>query len=108
MSDKSIGVAELIEKLKQELIHETSKSPELFAISSVALEITFTVERDAQGGIDLQVVKLGADKKTSDVQTVKVNLEPLVTPEMARAKLTPKQVEEIERYTTRTFRPGGS
>ncbi len=102
MKSKNIGIQELIEQVKSELLN-TSQAEEapLFAISDVELEIAFTVERTAQGGINLQVVQGGVEKVWADTQKVRVRLEGLVTPEQIRKKMKPKDVEYGEKILTR-------
>ena len=68
------------------MLDEHDETVPLFAIGSVELEISFSVERDAKGGISIQVVQAGVEKRWTDVQTVKVTLEPLVTVEEIRKR----------------------
>ncbi len=102
MKSKDIGIQELIEQVKSELLN-TSQEEEvpLFAISEVEIEITFTVERTAQGGINLQVVQSGVEKAWADAQKVRIRLEGLVTPEQIRKKIKLADVEHGRQILTR-------
>ena len=105
MADQQpIGLKELISQIKRELLDEQDSSQPLFAISGVDLTISFTVARKLNGGIDFKVVQAGADRSTTDVQTVKVTLEPLITIDEVRKKLSPEQREQATKSTMRTFR----
>jgi hypothetical protein len=88
MSQAKIGLNELIEQVKRELLASHSSQDALFVVSEVVLEISFTVERELNGGIDLHVVQAGADRTTTDTQKVTVKLEALITPDEARQALS--------------------
>lgn len=104
-NDKPIGLKELIERVKSELLAEHDETQPLLAIGQLELTIAFTAERTAQGGINLQVVQLGGQRGSSEVQTVMVRLEPLVSVEEVRNSLTPEQVLEITKRVTREYEP---
>jgi len=72
-----IGINEMILRIKEELLSVRDTQP-LFKISQVELEISFTVERDAGGGINFQVVRGDVAKTWSEVQTVTVTLDPII------------------------------
>lgn len=81
----SIGLAELIEKVKQELLTVTpgkdEAAPILF-VDSVELELQVTVKREGTGGLKIDVVAFGGVEaggtlSREDVHTVKVQLSPL-------------------------------
>ncbi|MBD3883910.1 hypothetical protein IFO70_19320 [Phormidium tenue FACHB-886] len=88
MSDnnqRSIGLAELIEQVKQELLStapgQTKDAPILF-VESVELELQVTVKREGKAGVKINVVsigggELGGSVSRDDVHKVKVSLSPL-------------------------------
>lgn len=96
-----IGLKELISNVKLELLEEQDDSKKLFAIGKVELEITFTVERTLNGGIDFKVVQSSAEKTMTDVQTIKLTLEPLITPDEIRQSLSPTDKQEIKKDVLR-------
>lgn len=103
MSQQPIGLKEFIDRVRGELLEEHSASNPIFMIGQIELEISFVVERNLNGGIDLQVVQAKADKKNTEVQTVKVRLDPLVTIDDVRASLAPEQKKKALNVVRRTF-----
>ena len=85
---KSIGLKELIRKVKEELLEAHDPDSPLFAVGSIELEISFTVERSVNGGIAFWVITAGAEGKLADVHTVKVILNPLLSVEEIAQGLT--------------------
>jgi Trypsin-co-occurring domain 2 len=90
MSDEnSIGLAELIEQVKRELLAtapgRTKDTPVLAPIlfvNSVELELQVTVKRGGTGGVKVNVVSVGGAEiggsiSRDDVHKVKVTLSPL-------------------------------
>lgn len=83
-----IGLSELIEQVKQELL---TTSPEnendipLLSVDSVELELQVTVKNEAKGGIKIYVLELGGGNSQDDVQKVKVTLSPLLNKEQMLA-----------------------
>lgn len=82
---QSIGLAELIQQVKKELLStvpgQSSDAPILF-VESVELELQVTVSREGTGGVKIDVLsfgggELGGNLKREDVHTVKVSLSPL-------------------------------
>lgn len=82
---QSIGLAELVQQVKEELLStvpgQSSDAPILF-VDSVELELKVTVSREGKGGVKINVLsfgggELGGTLKQEDVHTVKVNLSPL-------------------------------
>jgi hypothetical protein len=99
---KSLSISDLIEQVKADLMRERADaSPALFAISEVEVQVSFTAERNASGGIDLQVVQLGAGGATSQTHSITVRLAPLVTPEDVRAGIDQATQQKIRRVVTR-------
>ncbi len=82
---QSIGLAELIQQVKQELLStvpgRSADAPILF-VDAVELELKVTVSREGKGGVKIDVVSIGGGElggviKREDVHTVKVTLSPL-------------------------------
>ena len=83
--EKTIGLAEMIEQVKQELLSTTlgqsGQAPFLF-VSSVEVELQVTAKREGTGGVKVNVVpvggaEIGGSISRNDVHTVKVSLSPL-------------------------------
>ncbi|MEH2458037.1 trypco2 family protein [Nostoc sp.] len=83
-----IGLTELIEKVKEELLaaaitsspNEETHIP-LFSVDSVELELQVTVKKDAKGAVKVYVLEAGGGVSRDDLQKVKVTLSPLLTKE---------------------------
>ncbi|MEP0873122.1 hypothetical protein NDA01_25495 [Trichocoleus desertorum AS-A10] len=82
---QSIGLDELIQQVKQELLSsvpgKSSDAPILF-VESVELELKVTASREGNGGVKIDVLSIGGGEvkgtlKREDVHTVKVKLSPL-------------------------------
>ncbi|HEY9660198.1 MAG TPA: trypco2 family protein [Allocoleopsis sp.] len=87
---QGIGLSELIEKVKTDLLTppKGKNKPFLF-VDSVELELQVVVKKDANTGIEVDVIgiggaSLGADVGQENIQTIKVNLSPLFTKEEIR------------------------
>ena len=98
MSNQSIGLVELIEKVKADLLtrSKSDSAPFLF-VDSVELQLQVVVKKDAKTGLKVDVIGIGgveggANVGQQNVQTVKVSLSPLFSK------------EEIKEYY-KTFRP---
>ena len=102
-----IGLKDLISRVKAELLEDPDDEQPLFVVGQVELQISFTVERNINGGINIHVVQAGADKKSTEVQTVKVMLEPIVTADELRQQVTPEQKQTAQKKLTREYRPRG-
>lgn len=100
---KSIGITELIERVKSELMQPHDTSQPAFVIGEIELEISFSVERSASGGLDLQVVQIGGAAAKTETHTVRVRLEPLSTPKDIRKKLSQKQHDTADTVVTRSY-----
>jgi len=82
--EKSIGLAELIEKVKRELLStkaEAEGTVPLFSVDEVSLELKVTVRKEGKAGLQIHVVEAGGGVGRDDVQTVTVTLSPLVSKE---------------------------
>ena len=78
----SIGLNDLIYQVKRELLCPPTDSVDpapVFAVDEIQLEITVTVRREKQGGINIQVLSLGGAVASEDMQVVRVTLKPLRT-----------------------------
>ncbi|MBE9127017.1 MULTISPECIES: trypco2 family protein [unclassified Coleofasciculus] len=83
--DNSIGLAELVEQVKRELLSTAprqAKDAPLLFVNSVELEIQVTVKRGGTGGVKVNVVPIGGAEiggsiSRDDVHKVKVTLSPL-------------------------------
>jgi len=98
-----INLKEFIARVKKDLLEDTDKTSPLVLISKVDLEISFTVERNMNGSIDFQVIQSGVDKTMSEVQTVKITLEPLLTVEEMRKNISPQQKKKAGAALTREY-----
>jgi hypothetical protein len=77
---KPIGLTELIYQVKRELLTAESRQNDpvpLFAVDEIELELAFTVSREGQAGINIQVLNVGGGASREDAQTVRVTLKPL-------------------------------
>ena len=89
-----LTLSEFIEEVKQELLlqeHE-SKVP-LFSVDEVVLELQVTAQKEGSGGLNIQVVELGAGMSREDVHNVQVTLTPLLSKE-ERIRLYKKRYPE--------------
>lgn len=81
----SIGLAELIQQVKRELLSTvpgTNADAPILFVGSVELELKVTVGREGKGGVKIDVLSFGGGEmggtlKREDVHTVKVTLSPL-------------------------------
>ena len=86
----SIGLADFLYRIKQELMQadpDGAELPRLLMIEDVEVEIQVGVTREASGGIDVQVVKLGGGAKREDTHTVRVKLQPILSHDQRLAEL---------------------
>jgi len=100
MSDENpIGLTELIEQVKRELLSTEIDTPEatpFFSVDEVTLELQVTVSKEGKGGVNIHVVEFGGGVKRDDVQTVKVTLTPLLSKE-ERVRLYKTRYPELWR-----------
>ena len=79
-SNKSLGLVDLIQRMKQDLLNvPPSSEPELFSIDEVTLEVNFTVSGDIESGFDFGVVTLGSNVSEERIQKVTIKMTPLVS-----------------------------
>jgi hypothetical protein len=87
---ESIGLTELIYKVKQELLDPGSRQADpvpLFAVGEIELEIAVSVSREGKAGINIQVLDLGGGVSKAEAQIVRVTLKPLLTRDELVAEL---------------------
>ncbi|MEM7578394.1 MAG: trypco2 family protein [Cyanobacteria bacterium P01_A01_bin.80] len=82
--DNSIGLSELIEKVKADLLASPDKNNEVpfLFVESVEMELQVTVKKEGKGGLKVDVVsiggaELGGGVSQDKVQKIKVKLSPL-------------------------------
>ena len=80
---ESIGLAELIQQVKQELLTppEDENNIPFLSVESLELELQVTVKKEGKGGIKIHVLDIGGGGSRDDVQKVKIKLSPLVNKE---------------------------
>lgn len=78
----NLTLSEFIEEVKQELLLQEyeSKVP-LFSVDEIVLELQVTAQKEGSGGLNIQVVELGAGMSREDVHNVQVTLTPLLSKE---------------------------
>lgn len=82
--EDTIGLAELIEKVKSELLSQelgADGTEPLFSVDEVTLELQVTVKKEGKAGLKVYVVEAGGGASRSDVQVVRVKLTPLLSKE---------------------------
>ena len=79
-----IGLSELIDQVKQELLTPPDKDgePPVFFVDSVELELQVTAKREGNAGVKIDVVSIGGGEaggalSQEKTHTVKVTLSPL-------------------------------
>ena len=87
--ESSIGLAELIAQVKQELLQsefDDSETLPLFSVDAIELELQVTVQKEGRAGLSIKVVELGGGSSRDDVQRVTVTLSPLLSKEARIAR----------------------
>lgn len=109
-----IGLAELIEQVKHELLSTASDQETeipLLSVDQVELELQVTVRREGKAGLKFYVVEAGGSESRDDVQKVKVTLSPLLNKEMRLnlfKKLHPNALSEFIDKSDKAFNKGGN
>ncbi|MBD0343362.1 MAG: hypothetical protein ICV63_00705 [Coleofasciculus sp. Co-bin14] len=99
--DNLIGLAELIEQVKRELLAtslDNETNVPFLSVDSVELELQVTVKKEGKGGVKIYVLELGGGGSRDDVQKVKVTLSPLLNKETLLGlyrKRHPERVQEL-------------
>lgn len=110
--EERIGLAELIYKVKQELLSPEARGRDpvpLFAVDEIQVEATVVIAREATGGINIQVINAGMSGSRETGQTVRVTLKPLRTREELVADLgeqAPQMFEEMRRESLALLKAG--
>lgn len=105
-----IGLAELIQQVKQELLttYPNSKNDTpIFSVDSVELELQVTVKKDGKGGVKVNVLSFGGGELSGgvsrdDVQKVKVKLSPLLTKEQILKAYYKENPEKWQKFLETT------
>jgi Trypsin-co-occurring domain 2 len=112
--DNPIGLTELIEQVKRELLTPdvgAGADIPLFSVDEVSLELQVTVHKDAHGGIKVYVVELGGGIARDDGHKVNVTLTPLLSKE-ERIRLykthNPSRWQWVERMSVDAAMKGDS
>ncbi len=110
---QSIGLAELIQEVKRELVSADttstngSASAPLFMVEDIQLEIKVTISARGGGGINVHVVQVNAGVQRDDVHTVTVKLQPILSHDQ-RVDVLRRQglIEVIEAESARALVKG--
>lgn len=100
-NENLIGLTELIEQVKKELLTNSPGNENdipFLSVDSVELELQVTVKNEAKGGMKIYVLELGGGSSQDDVQKVKVTLSPLLNKEQRLAiykKKYPERWKEL-------------
>jgi Trypsin-co-occurring domain 2 len=112
--ENSIGLAELIEKVKSELLSKESGADgtePLFSVEEVTLELQVTVRKEGNAGVKIYVIEAGGNVSRSDVQVVTVKLTPLLSKEdriRVFKELHPNEWKAIEAASVKGSLKGAS
>ncbi len=105
-----IGLAELIQQVKQELLTtypNSENSTPILSIDSVELELQVTVKREGKGGVKINVLQFGGGELSGgasrdDVQKVKVKLSPLLSKEQILKAYYKENPEQWQKFLETT------
>lgn len=106
-NENSIGLAELIEQVKRELLSTTSDAETdvpLLSVDQIELELQVTARKEAKGGLKVYVVQLGGGGSRDDVQKVKVTLSPLFNKEERLKKLKQENPEKYKDTIEKSYK----
>lgn len=105
--ESSIGLAELIEQVKRELL-TTSPDNEtdvpFLSVDSIQLELQVTVKREGKTGIKIYVLEAGGSAGRDDVQTVKVTLSPLLNKEKLLENYQKQHPDQLQKLADKSLR----
>ena len=108
MSDENlIGLAELIQQVKQELLTispSNEKDVPFLSVDSVELELQVTVKKEAKGGVKIYVLEVGGSGARDDVQKVKVTLSPLVNKATLLKAYSKKYPDGLEKLLEKSLK----
>jgi hypothetical protein len=104
--NNSIGLAELIEQVKRELLtdpHREVTDVPFLAVDTVELELQVTVKKEGKTGIKINVLtvggELGGGISRDSVQKVKVTLSPLFSKEKLLEDYLKRHPEQIQKLS---------
>jgi hypothetical protein len=107
-----IGLTELIEQVKRELLATTPGNETdipFLSVDSVELELQVTVKKEGKGGVKIYVLEVGGGGSRDDVQKVKVTLSPLLNKEALLGiykKLYPERWQELLKTSAEALTKG--
>jgi hypothetical protein len=108
--ESEIGLVELIQQVKQELLttypHSENDTP-ILGIDSVELELQVTVKKEGKGGIKINVLQFGGGELSGgasrdDIQKVKVKLSPLLSKEQILKAYYKENPEKWQKFLETT------
>lgn len=104
--DNVIGLAELIEQVKRELL-ATSLDNEtdvpFLSVDSVELELQVTVKKEGKAGVKIYVLEAGGGRSRDDVQKVKVTLSPLLSKEKLLEDYQKQHPDHMQKLTNKSI-----
>ena len=107
MTDENrIGLAELIEQVKLELLTpalDKETDIPLLSVEEVELELQVTVKKEGKGGIKIYVLELGGGGSRDDVQKVKVKLSPIINKETLLRLYKKRHPERLEKLVDQSM-----
>lgn len=104
MEETSIGLADLIEQVKRELLAKTPDGEIPFlCVDTVELNLQVTVKREGQGGIKIYVLEAGRKASQDNVQTVKVVLSPLLSKERLLDEYQKRHSEQLDNLASKSL-----
>ena len=105
-----IGLAELIEQVKRELLSTApgqTKDAPLLLVSAVEIEAQVTVKREGKAGVKIDVIsfggELGGGISRDDVHKVKVTLSPLFDKERLLEFYQTLHSDEVPKLVTQSL-----
>jgi Trypsin-co-occurring domain 2 len=106
-----IGLAELIQQVKQELLTtypDSENDTPLLCVDSVELELQVTVKKEGGGGVKINVLQFGGGELSGkvsrdDVQKVIVKLSPLLSKEQLLKAYYQKNPEKWRKFLDKTL-----
>lgn len=99
----TIGLAELIDQVKQELLTQrpgSGSTVPFFSVDQVTLELKVTVSKAGKAGLRIHVIEVGGNLSREDVHTIQVTLTPLVSKEeriQLYKQYLPDAIEDVKR-----------
>lgn len=104
--ERLIGLAELIEQVKRELLPTTSdKDTEVpfLSVDTVELELQVTVRKEGKAGLKVYIFEAGGGGSRDDLQKVKVTLSPLLSKEKRLNLYTKRYPEHVKDLIDRSL-----